>query len=157
MGSMKTPTKSPVSSVDPAFVALSELFAGPLQTVSFPGVDATMLAELVARAQERARAVDDARVALAAAEAELTAAELAFTDARGLLARTSQLALAYARVFAKDDAALLGQLDQVVLPRAPALPTARPMEGAAPKRRGRPRKNPASSDAAPEREQVAAE
>lgn len=157
MGSMKTPAKPAVSSVDPAFVALSELFAGPLQAVSFPGVDATMLAELVARARERARAADDARVALAAASAELAAAEVAFTDARALLARTSQLALAYARVFAKDDAALLAQLEDVVLPRVPAPPAVRPVEGAAPKRRGRPRKNAAPVDPAQDREQVAAE
>jgi hypothetical protein len=131
------------SVVDPAFVALSELFAGPLRSVSFPGVDAPTITQLVEETQRRALTVDDARAALAAAEGALATAESAFIEQHATLSTKSHLAIAYARVFAKHDPELLAKLDRITLPKLRA-PSAAPASSAAPstppRRRGRPPK-----------------
>lgn len=132
------------SLLEPSFFALRDLFTGPLRDVSFPGVDASAVADLVAHAEGGARAVVAARTALLEAQASLASAEAVFADRRSLLANKAQLALAYARVFAQDDPALLAAVEGVSLPRLRAVTSAPSNMTAAaptaPRRRGRPPK-----------------
>jgi hypothetical protein len=156
---MKTPAESPVSAVEPAFVALRDLFAGPLRSVTFPGVDASTLADLVAEAQRRADRVEQARAALAAAQAAVGEAERELAEQQLALAGKSQLAAAYARVYAKDDAELLAAIDHITLPKvravaAPSVPAGQ-VPGQ-PRRRGRPPKALAAAPTKPPQKEIGA-
>lgn len=129
--------------ISPALRALLELFTEELAEVKFPDVDAGVLEEAAERVRQRAEAVAQAQAALEAARAGLY-------ESQESLLQKGQRALAYARVFAEDDAELSAKLEAVSLPRpvrkAPrpegAAPTtdAPASEENAPKRRGRPPK-----------------
>lgn len=128
--------ESPLSS---GVQAVIELFASELAELKFPDVDQVVLGEAAARVLTQAETV-------AAAEAALTAAREALSDAQELLLGKCQRALAYARVYAEEDRELLRRLDGISLSRsrAKAVPTG-PSEPAESKsgRRGR-RSAPAS-------------
>jgi hypothetical protein len=96
----------------------------------------------------RAAAVDAARVALAAAERDLAAAEQAFRDHRAASIEQGHLALAYARVYAKSDPSLVASIDRIALPkqRAVAAPASAAASTPVPRRRGRPPKSAPPAD-----------
>ncbi len=103
--------------------ATVELFEDELADVRFPDVSALVLRERAVAVSDRAEAVEAAREALARAEAELVAERASFT---ALVAR----ALAYARIYAEGHPELRERLDALAAGNGPA----------APKKRGRPRK-----------------
>jgi hypothetical protein len=156
---MRARSQTNAPSVEPAFVALRDLFTGPLAQVTFPGVDAAAVGASVDELHRRAAAIDAARDALAAAERDLAAAEQAFHAQRASSLEQGQLAIAYARVYAKSDPALLASIDRVALPRSRSVTAAATRGGAAthggaattesaaaPRRRGRSPKTAAASD-----------
>jgi hypothetical protein len=122
------------------------LFTTSLADVRFADVDGPTLARLAADVESAAESV-------AAAQSALDAARDAFQERQDALLQHAQRALAYARVYAEDDAALSEQLDAINLPRptrrarseetlvlaADAQPGQRP--------RGRPRKVPGAPPA----------
>lgn len=135
-------------SLEPSLRELVELFAGPLATLTFPGVDSRALVTLAAQVETDA-------TELARLEATVAALRARLAEARDELLPRAQRALAYARVYADGDgsAELSARLDALVLPR-PRPP--RPAPGstaaastaptdAAPRKRGRPRKDPSTA------------
>lgn len=98
---------------DPVAAPLLELlavFEGPLKDVRFPDVDRAVLVELADGVRASAEDVERAGAALLAAKAALD-------DRREALLRMSQRALAYARVYAEDDADLRAKLDSIAMPK----------------------------------------
>jgi hypothetical protein len=134
--------------ISPALRALLEVFSGELSGVKFPEVDEEVLEEAAARVREKAEAV-------ARAQAALEAARQALAESQEVLLQKGQRALAYARVFAEDDAELSQKLEDIHLPRpvrkgaraegGVAAETLVQGEEAAPRRRGRPPKARASA------------
>ncbi|RKH95565.1 hypothetical protein D7Y15_41930 [Corallococcus sp. AB030] len=129
-------------SISPALRALLELFATDLADVKFPDVDTAVLGESAAHVREKAEAV-------ARAQAALDAARHALNESQESLLQKGQRALAYAKVFAEDDAELGAKLEAIHLPRPVRKAGQAQMEpvGAAPgnddnapRRRGRPPK-----------------
>ena len=90
---------------------LLELFATSLADVRFADVDGHTLARFAAD-------VEAAAETMTAAQAALDAAREALQDKQERLMQQAQRALAYARVYAENDATLSAQLDLVTLPRA---------------------------------------
>ncbi|MFL5358046.1 hypothetical protein [Archangium sp.] len=130
--------------ISPAMRALLEVFSTDLSEVKFPDVDAEVLEEAAGRVTAQAEAV-------AQAQAALEAARQALGESQEALLQKGQRALAYARVFAEEDAALSTKLESISLPKA-GRKVARPDGGVAaeapaqndetaPKRRGRPPKS----------------
>ncbi len=131
--------------ISPAMRALLEVFSTELSEVKFPDVDTEVLEEGASRVREQAEAV-------ARAQAALEAARQALYESQEALLQKGQRALAYARIFAEDDAELSAKLEGISLPRAArkgpkvegavAEPVAASAgnEENAPKRRGRPPK-----------------
>lgn len=124
----------PADTTDPVAAPLREviaLFSDELEGVRFPDVDAAVLADDVGGVE--AAAADVARI-----EAALEAARRVLDDAQDALLHRASKAVAYGRVFAIGNDALMSRLDAITLPRprlrgaAPALPTAEVS-----KRRGR--------------------
>ncbi|NUO53243.1 MAG: hypothetical protein HOV80_30720 [Polyangiaceae bacterium] len=139
-------------SIEPAFFALRELFTGPLRGVSFPGVDASTVTELVDEAERRLERVAAARAAFADAHRELIAAESALSEQQTTLLAKSHVAIAYARVFAQEDQPdLLESIDRIVLPKARAgSPATQAPQAPKAARRGRPPKQATHATATPQ-------
>jgi hypothetical protein len=97
--------------------AVLHLFSGPLADVRFGDVDARSLAALAADVQSTADAV-------AVAHATLEQARAALDERQHALVVHAQRALAYARVYAEGDDALVHQLESIPLPRPPRRPRA---------------------------------
>jgi len=134
-------------SIDPAFGELLRLFDGPLNAVSFPDVDRSVLLELTQAVRASAEEVARAEAALEATRISLEENQLA------LLSR-GQRALAYARVYAEDNEPLQAELARITLPRTVLAKPSRSERGdltprshvePATKPRGRPRKAPEPS------------
>ncbi|HEX5753019.1 MAG TPA: hypothetical protein VFZ09_42855 [Archangium sp.] len=130
--------------ISPAMRALLEVFSTELSEVKFPDVDAEVLEEAASRVRAQAEAV-------AKAQAALEAARQVLAEGQEALVQKGQRALAYARVFAEEDAELSTRLEAIPLPRA-GRKVARADGGvtaeapaqsdeSAPKRRGRPPKS----------------
>ena len=130
--------------ISPALQDLLKLFGQDLATVKFPDLDRSVLQEAAERVKEKAEVV-------ARAQAALEAARQSLYESQEALLQKGQRALAYARIFAEDDAELSAKLDGISLPRpvrkasraegavaleAPAVQA----EESAPRRRGRPPK-----------------
>ncbi len=113
--------------------ALLELFEEALAEVSFPDVSADTLHVAVERVRERAGEVEAAKAALAGAEAALA-------DEKAQLQQIAQRALRYARIYAEGRPELGSRLGSLAVGGA---------EPAAPKKRGRPRKQERASTDAP--------
>lgn len=92
-------------------MALIDLFKGPLREVSFPGIDASVLTSAIESLEHESSVLKESATALAAAEVRVA-------EQREVLIAKCHTALAYARVYAKDDGALLASLDGVALPRS---------------------------------------
>lgn len=130
--------------ISPALQDLLKLFGQELAKVKFPDLDRAVL-------EEAAERVKDKAAELAQAQAALEAARQALYESQEALLQKGQRALAYARIFAEEDAELSAKLDGISLPRpvrkalraegAPVLeaPSAQGDENA-PRRRGRPPK-----------------
>ena len=113
--------------------AVLELFDTELAQLKFPDVDQVVLGEAAARVLVQSEAV-------AAAEAALHAAREALADAQDALLGKCQRALAYARVYAEEDRALVRKLDGISLARTRAKaapPSASEPAEPRPGRRGR--------------------
>lgn len=146
-------TELPDSPVAPALQSLCELFTSELRDVRFPDVDGAALASAV-------NAVHAAAEELARAEAVVEAARQALGERQDALLHKGQRALAYARIFAEENPALMVRLDALQLPRGsrrsatrtePATAGAAPataVEPTAPRRRGRPPKSAATAPTA---------
>ncbi|RKH23492.1 hypothetical protein D7Y13_28080 [Corallococcus praedator] len=131
-------------SISPALRGLLELFATDLADVKFPDVDTEVLGEAAVQVRQKAEAV-------ARAQAALDAARQALNESQESLLQKGQRALAYAKVFAEDDAELGAKLEAIHLPR-PTRKASGPSQVAepvnatpgseenAPRRRGRPPK-----------------
>jgi hypothetical protein len=139
----------PDSPVAPALQSLCELFTGELRDVRFPDVDGPTLATAV-------NAVHAAAAELARAEAVVEAARQALAESQDALLNRSQRALAYARIYAEENPALMARLEGLQLPRtarrgarpeAPASAPATAAEPTAPRRRGRPPKAMVATEA----------
>ncbi len=127
-------------SLSPAIRELLSIFEGELAKVQFPNVSAKILGDLAAQVSDESERVETLRQQLDAAQATLG-------EAQQKLVRTAELGLAYARVFAADDANLLQRLADLQVgpnegPRRRKLEVAAP-EGAVrlPAKRGRKPKN----------------
>jgi hypothetical protein len=96
-------SSSDVDPISPPLRAILDLFATELRGVAFPGVDAALLGQHADEVRARAHDVERAQTALDAALSALQdrTAALAAIVARGL---------AYARIYAADDAALAARL-----------------------------------------------
>jgi hypothetical protein len=119
-----------------------DLFEDQLSPVTFGGLETRVLAA----AAENVRA---AAGALAIAEAAAEAARAVLAERHEELAQKAQRALAYARIYAEDDQALLDKVEAIVLPRAGRRPSREEEPGQAghvppPRRRGRPPKSDAN-------------
>jgi hypothetical protein len=130
--------------ISPALQDLLKLFGQELAPVKFPDLDRAVLEEAAERVKEKAEAV-------ARAQAALEAARQSLYESQEALLQKGQRALAYARIFAEDDAELSAKLDGISLPRpvrkAPRTEGAASLdapsvqaEESAPRRRGRPPK-----------------
>ncbi|MBN1204000.1 MAG: hypothetical protein JXB05_03635 [Myxococcaceae bacterium] len=130
--------------ISPALQDLLKLFGEELATVKFPDLDRKVLEEAAARVKEKA-------VELAHAQAALEAARQALYESQEALLQKGQRALAYARIFAEENAELSAKLEAIGLPRpvrkAPRVEGATALEApaaqgeeSAPRRRGRPPK-----------------
>jgi hypothetical protein len=113
--------------------AVVELFAGELAKVTFPDVDATVLARELDAVRARSRDVDKARAALAAAERALD-------ERTAALAQLAARGIAYARIYAAAHPELTGLEARLAsLTASAAGPRADgPAIDPAPRRRGRP-------------------
>ena len=130
--------------ISPAMRALLEVFSTELSEVKFPDVDAEVLEEAASRVRAQAEAV-------AKAQAALEAARQVLAEGQEALVQKGQRALAYARVFAEEDAELSTKLEAISLPRAGrkvvradggvAAEAPAQSDESAPKRRGRPPKS----------------
>jgi len=132
-----------VSPLGPGLAKLLELFGTRLAEVKFPDVDATLLATDADAARQSATDVAAARSAHLAAEAALATAEAALVERERALLLRAQRALAYARVFAADDAQLRAELDRIALPSTESgtsEATTRSLPGITFRKRARPRK-----------------
>lgn len=95
----------------PAVQSVLELFKGPLANLRFADLDAAGLANLAAEVENAAGELNSQEAKLAELRQELAGRQ----EALLLLA---QRALAYARVYAENDDALLEELNRISLPRA---------------------------------------
>jgi hypothetical protein len=133
-----------MNAISPPVQSILDLFTTDLADVRFADVDAQTLARIAAD-------VEAAAVHVAEAQAALDGARAALQERQDTLLQHAQRALAYARVYAESDAVLSERLDAIALPRHAIARRARGGEAAealvlsaepqaAPRRRGRPRK-----------------
>ena len=123
-------------SIPPVVKQILDLFAHDLAQVKFGDLDRGVLDEAAARVEAHADAVARAEAALEAARAQLA-------ESQESLHGRAQRALAYARVFAEDDAELSARLESLALPRTPSrrlsVESSAPHEVAPARRRARAR------------------
>ena len=91
--------------------AVVTLFEGPLAGVRFADIDAAGLSKLAAEVTRAASELEQREAALSTLRQELAQRQEA-------LLALAQQALAYARIYAEGDDALLAQLTDIALPRA---------------------------------------
>lgn len=110
-----------MTSLSPPLQAVVALFRGPLQNVRFADIDAAGLSSL---AQEVEGAAADVQVQ----EAKLAELRQQLSQKQDALLALAQQALAYARIYAESDDALLAELNEIALPRS-----AKPRKAPSPK------------------------
>lgn len=94
--------------IAPAILELLALFEGPLAEVRFPGIDRTVLRNLIDQVREHTKKLDAFRTQLDALQTNLA-------DAQTRLVRTAEQGLAYARVFAAENQELAERLADLSL------------------------------------------
>jgi hypothetical protein len=104
--------RHPMTSLSPPLQSLLELFKGPLGNVRFADIDAEGLANLAAEVEAAASEVQRQ-------EGQVAQLREALIDRQEALLQLAQRALAYARVYAENDEALLEEVNRIALPRAP--------------------------------------
>lgn len=97
------PAQSRSDSLSPALRELLDVFERELAEVQFPGVDHKVLKDLAAQVDGESQRVEELRQQLEEAQTNLG-------DAQTKLLRAAELGLAYARVYAAEDADLLQRL-----------------------------------------------
>lgn len=109
-----------MTSLTPPIQSVLELFQGPLANVRFADIDAAGLTKLAAEVEAASAEVDQQ-------EQKLTELRQVLAQRQEALLTLAQQALAYARVYAENDEALLEELNRIVLPRSakPKKPSAR--------------------------------
>jgi len=121
-----TPAESPRSdSLAPALRELLDVFERELAEVQFPGVDRTVLHDLAEQVESEGQRVEELRQQLEEAQSILG-------DAQSKLVRAAELGLAYARVYAAEDAALLDRLSSLHVGASEPAPKRRKLEVANP-------------------------
>jgi len=100
-----TPVRDPVAQ---PFVALMDVFGAHADTLRFPDVDHVMLEELAGQVREAATEV-------AQCEQALAHARRALDERQAVLRLRAERGMAYAKIYAEDDATLLAQLDEIDL------------------------------------------
>ena len=103
------PQSIPDSSTEalaPAIRELLSVFENELAGVQFPNVSAKVLIDLAAQVNSESQRVEALRQ-------QLDEVQNTLTEAQQKLVRTAELGLAYARVFAADDAALFARLSDL--------------------------------------------
>jgi hypothetical protein len=101
-----------MTAISASVQSVLQLFQGPLAHVRFADIDAAGLSQLAAEVEAAATEVNRQEAAVA----ELRQTLIQRQDA---LLGLAQQALAYARVYADNDEALLEELNRITLPRAP--------------------------------------
>ena len=102
---------SAVSPIASSLQAVLDLYEGELGDLKFPDLDQAVL-------QEAALIVHEKAEAQARAEAALLSAREALQESQEALLHRCQRAMAYARVYAEDNAELLARLEGIELPRS---------------------------------------
>lgn len=100
-----------MTSLSPSIQPVLELFNGPLSSVRFADIDAAGLASLAGEVNTAASEVEEL-------EAKLAELRHGLAQRQEALLVLAQRALAYARVYAENDEALLAELNRIALPRA---------------------------------------
>jgi hypothetical protein len=100
-----------MTSLSPPVQSVLELFQGPLASVRFADIDAAGLAKLAAE-------VETASSELREQENKLSELRQNLAQRQEALLVLAQQALAYARVYAENDEALLDLVNRISLPRA---------------------------------------
>jgi hypothetical protein len=100
-----------MTAISPPIQAVLDLFDGPLEEVRFADIDAATLRQLAGE-------VRTASSELEAQQALLSALQQALTERQDQLLLLAQRAVAYARVYAENDAELSARLAAISLPRA---------------------------------------
>lgn len=119
-----TPAESRSDSLSPALRELLDVFERDLAEVQFPGVDRSVLHDLAAQVEGEGQRVEALRE-------QLEQAQTLLSEAQTKLVRAAELGLAYARVYAADDAALLDRLSTLHVGSEPP-PRRRKLEVASP-------------------------
>jgi hypothetical protein len=101
----------PMTSLPPPVQSVLELFQGPLASVRFADIDAAGLAKLAAEVEAASEEVREQ-------ENQLGELRQALAQRQEALLALAQQALAYARVYAENDEALLDAVNRISLPRA---------------------------------------
>src|SRR5688572_13539594 len=100
-----------MTSLPPPVQSVLELFQGPLASVRFADIDAAGLAKLAAEVEAASEEVREQ-------ENQLGELRQALAQRQEALLALAQQALAYARVYAENDEALLDAVNRISLPRA---------------------------------------
>jgi hypothetical protein len=100
-----------MTAISPPIQAILDLFDGPLEEVRFADIDAATLRRLAGE-------VRTASSELEAQQALLSTLQQALTERQDQLLLLAQRAVAYARVYAENDAELSARLATISLPRA---------------------------------------
>ena len=111
-----------------------DLFQGKLAPLSFGGLEANVLGRAADAVHAAASALEDA-------EKKAEQARLALAEKQEELATKAQRALAYARIYAEEDADLATDLEGISLSRTTRRPPADEAIAVPLRRRGRPPKN----------------
>jgi hypothetical protein len=101
---------SPMEAIPPPVRSLLDLFATALSEVRFADLDAQTLARAAAD-------VESAAADVATAQAMLDRARNGLREQHELLIQCAQRALAYARVYAENDASLAERIESIALPK----------------------------------------
>jgi hypothetical protein len=112
----------PMTSLPSPVQSVLELFQGPLASVRFADIDAAGLVKLAAEVEAAATEVHEH-------EGKLTELKQALAQRQEALLVLAQQALAYARVYAEGDDALLEAVNRIALPRAAKPRKATPGKG----------------------------
>lgn len=135
--------RGPMTSLPAPVQSVLELFQGPLASVRFAGIDAAGLAGLAAEVEAAASQVREHESQLAELRQVLALRQEA-------LLVLAQQALAYARVYAENDEALLEAVNGISLPRAAKPRKAPSSKGSATRADGGERSTEPSGEQAPD-------